>query len=758
MQPRPYDVVLGGKVRTIEQATKTAANGLDKYLIKQGKYLNVANKTIRASKGVTDALKRGGGLLKTVNPKWGAAVNILATAASAGITLLAIKTAEEIQEIDLRKETIRERLSNIEFDVAQKGLVKAKALQKILFSLQADYNKHKTNQLLINDRIALNLSKVRKSANDALYEVRAGRAKTEAQLTLIKKQANDALYEVRQGRVKIDANLQQQATRLTTLTTRVTTVETTLKLARPNAPNAPNTPNQNNADVVRKMDFPNLIRQNAQTISSVVEPYTAKFVDGKLESYKREFDGKISKKLDGDKLVTEIQLKTGQIVKVLEPAINAIAKPIVDTQLKPIGKIIDGHGTAITNILELFKGHNGRLDKAEYRLDKEGIDNDKQMIDLELLKKANKDLIEKYREQEKVNAEGNKKLDELLKWSLGIPPLLALIPRNTANLINPNIPNINQIGQAVRTNTPSTCRFSEAPIYDAANKVNNHSTALDVVQTGLITANTGIVTNINNTVNTINIKLGEQLTGGIAGKLVNGFKWLQLDRALAVLTFAATVQNHLMLSRDIGTTLLGAFSNVLSLIGLKDDNGQAFDLGSVINSSIENIIKGIVGAENYATLSEAWAKANRIYQATTNVINSFQNISNTILSGMELIGSYTGKIGNALKKSGEVLETAYGWMNPQPKFNRVTQTLQNLQNGASTIQQVTQAPLDVINAVTELQNANTELVKAIKEDSKPENKGIETPEPEKLKADELASKLASRISNILPDDIFNAAD
>lgn len=257
----------------------------------------------------------------------------------------------------------------------------------------------------------------------------------------------------------------------------------------------------------------------------------------------------------------------------------------------------------------------------------------------------------------------------------------------------------------------------------------------------------------------INTKLGPQIPGGgIAGKLINGFKWLQLDRALNVLTFAATVQNHLMLSREIGTTLLGAFSNVLSLIGLKDDSGQAFDLGTIINSSIENLVKGIVGAENYTTLTEIWAKANRIYQATTNVLNSFQNISNTILSGMELIGSYTGKIGNALKKGGEVLETAYGWMNPQPKFNRISQTLENLQQGASTIQQVTQAPLDVINAVTELQTANTELVKAIKEDNKPENKGIETPEPEKLKADELASKLASRISNILPDDIFNAND
>ena len=140
------------------------------------------------------------------------------------------------------------------------------------------------------------------------------------------------------------------------------------------------------------------------------------------------------------------------------------------------------------------------------------------------------------------------------------------------------------------------------------------------------------------------------------------------------------------------------------------------------------------------------------------MLNSFQNISSIILSGLELVGSYTGKIGNALKKGGEVLENAYGWMNPQPKFNRITETLQNLQQGASTIQQVTQVPVDIANAVTELTNANTELIKAIKEDDKPANKAPEIPEPDKLKADELASKLASRISNILPDDIFNAAD
>lgn len=86
------------------------------------------------------------------------------------------------------------------------------------------------------------------------------------------------------------------------------------------------------------------------------------------------------------------------------------------------------------------------------------------------------------------------------------------------------------------------------------------------------------------------------------------------------------------------------------------------------------------------------AKVNRIYQATTNVLDSFSNLSQTILQASELIAAYTGKIGNALKKGGVILENAYAWMNPQPKFNRVTEILEGLQNGASTIQMVTQAP------------------------------------------------------------------
>ncbi|RCJ34604.1 hypothetical protein A6769_22000 [Nostoc punctiforme NIES-2108] len=294
-----------------------------------------------------------------------------------------------------------------------------------------------------------------------------------------------------------------------------------------------------------------------------------------------------------------------------------------------------------------------------------------------------------------------------------------------------------------------------APIKQAEDAAKANGNKLNDILTGLNTAGSAAQLAL---LDTINGKLGDQLPGGIGGKLSRFADWMHLDRVLNILIFAATIHNALMLSNDIGQTLVGAINNVLQTIGLKKEDGSSFDIGSVISSSIENLIKGAIGADNYTNLREAWAKANRIYQATNNVINSFLNLSQTILQASELIASYTGKIGNALKKGGVILESAYGWMNPQPKFNRVTQTLESLQNGASTIQMVTQAPLDVVNAVAESTTAATEFVKAVKEDDKPVNKAVPIPEPDELKAKETQSKTDSQPLNFDFSDLFDGED
>jgi hypothetical protein len=134
-------------------------------------------------------------------------------------------------------------------------------------------------------------------------------------------------------------------------------------------------------------------------------------------------------------------------------------------------------------------------------------------------------------------------------------------------------------------------------------------------------------------------------------------------------------------------------------------------------------------------------------------------LSQTVLQASELIAGYTGRIGNALKKGGVVLESAYTWMNPNPNFsNRITRFLEGFQQSASTIQMVTQAPLDITTASTELATASTELVKSIKEDAKEENKGIKIEEPGKLKEDETKSRTDSKPATFDFSDLFDGED
>jgi hypothetical protein len=633
-----------------------------------------------------------------------------------------------------------------------------------------------------------------KKANDSLYETRTNTAKFKTQIANIEKFNNNITYEVREGRKKLQTEINdnrnetQKAINLIQSDTQksldsiVGSFDKSILAINKNV----DINDKNTAIVDKKLnrftgvDFPKYVDTE---LNRALLPTNNSIAGIKLD-VKKALDAGTKADFKSDtnqKEIKEIQIKlsTGlPEVKVIQRDIVDNIKPAIfregetrkiweakqSEELKiQYTSIFGQQDRAMKELQAKFDtivGDNRRLldrtTKLEFtsvtdtptRLQQLRIDVDKIKTDVDTGKK--------------MDEVANKKLDEIKPLVAGIPTIiaaLAFVPKNVGNELVNRLPNIKQIEDAAATGTCKTFQpggCSTKGLKDLGDSLNDAANTrgkglLDAINTGANSVQLGIL-------NTINAKMGEAIPGGLSGKLVSGFKWLQLDRALSVLTFAATIQNHLMLSRDVGQTLLGAFSNVLSLIGLKDDSGQPYDLGTIISSSLENLVKGIVGEENYSALSETWAKANRIYQASTNVLNSFQNISSTILTGIELVGSYTGKIGNALKKSGEVLDSAYGWMNPQPKFNRVSQFLENLQQGASTIQQVTQVPVDVVNAVTELQTANTELIKAIKEDGKPENKAQAIPEPDNLKAEELASKIASRISNILPDDLFNAAD
>ncbi|MFM6252324.1 MAG: hypothetical protein ACKPEQ_24790, partial [Dolichospermum sp.] len=117
-------------------------------------------------------------------------------------------------------------------------------------------------------------------------------------------------------------------------------------------------------------------------------------------------------------------------------------------------------------------------------------------------------------------------------------------------------------------------------------KFKDFSAASDAVQLGLL--------------GTINKKLGNQITSGegpigIAGAILRLGQNTIVDRLLNVLTFAATIHNAVHLSSNIGQTLLSAIENVLSFFGLKDGNGQPYNISEFISGSLNQFFEAVLG-------------------------------------------------------------------------------------------------------------------------------------------------------------------
>ncbi|MCZ8056094.1 MAG: hypothetical protein O9329_15400 [Microcystis sp. LE19-12.2C] len=133
--------------------------------------------------------------------------------------------------------------------------------------------------------------------------------------------------------------------------------------------------------------------------------------------------------------------------------------------------------------------------------------------------------------------------------------------------------------------------------------------------------------------NAINDKSGPQINGGLSGYLQDRFTKLWnsrvIDRALNLMSVGASLHNAIMLSRDLGTTLIETTGNVLAAVGIKNADGEAFDFNTIIGETVENFVKSAVGSENYTKLKQTWVKANRILTAGANLIDSVRSMQNT---------------------------------------------------------------------------------------------------------------------------------
>lgn len=213
---------------------------------------------------------------------------------------------------------------------------------------------------------------------------------------------------------------------------------------------------------------------------------------------------------------------------------------------------------------------------------------------------------------------------------------------------------------------------------------------------------------------------------GLSNLVTNNFKktweFLKIDRLVNLLILASTLHNALMLSSSLKDTLLAVIGEITSLFGLKDAEGQTFDFNQIINKSVEDFLKGILGAENYTSLNENWKKANRFYQATANLLSSITNLIYTVQSLIEISGSWTGKIGNALRNSLVVPINAYEQFSENlqgggragklksvfdgiESAENVTSNISNVTGNISSVVQESQQIGNTFNEITTLANA-----------------------------------------------------
>ncbi|WP_181280682.1 hypothetical protein [Aphanothece hegewaldii] len=266
----------------------------------------------------------------------------------------------------------------------------------------------------------------------------------------------------------------------------------------------------------------------------------------------------------------------------------------------------------------------------------------------------------------------------------------------------PNAPSVN-----TQPGPKECCIPVMGKLGDQDKKLDNIGDKLDKFNAG---ANAGQLAQLQEILE----RLGPKVNGGLSTFLTDKFTKLwqssAVDRALSLMNLAASIHNAVMLSRNIGETLVAAFTNILALIGIKDPDGVSKSFSEAIGNTIESFIKGVIGAENYTELVTTWKKANRIYQAA---INTYQLLTDSLFAvaeGLELVGKYTGKMGNALKKSGTILESSYDWFGETFNFkSKRNRAIQKVIEGLQGAQEVSSDLLEITENFREAQENINEM-------------------------------------------------
>jgi nitrogen regulatory protein PII-like uncharacterized protein len=221
----------------------------------------------------------------------------------------------------------------------------------------------------------------------------------------------------------------------------------------------------------------------------------------------------------------------------------------------------------------------------------------------------------------------------------------------------------------------------------------------------------------------------------------------QLDKVYNFLTFITVIHNAQMLSASLSTTLMDALSLGLATFNIKDENESPIDIQSIINKSVEDTVKGIIGASNYATLTERWQKAMTVYRAGTNMLYQVRSLWDSAKSLNEMTGANVGQLMNALRRDGVVSENAYPNKSESPQMvNGFMTKLENLDNAASALQGITSETSSMVDTVAQLRKDREDFEKLVKES--PKKTGIENDAAKLQSETEKAASVSPTIERV----------
>ncbi|MGF1535366.1 MAG: hypothetical protein ACFB4J_02610, partial [Elainellaceae cyanobacterium] len=170
-------------------------------------------------------------------------------------------------------------------------------------------------------------------------------------------------------------------------------------------------------------------------------------------------------------------------------------------------------------------------------------------------------------------------------------------------------------------------------------------------------------------------------------------------------------------SSNIVQTLFSGITNILQFAGISDPEGNPIDVGQIASNFLQGMAERLFGVERLEGMKQAWVSYSRIYQSAMNVLYGVQAIVDSTRFLVEMVGENVGKIGNALKRSGSVMQNSFGWMQERldrfsvghQRWERMFSRLDQVENVAASMEMVTGEVVSIQQTTQQLRDDREQL-------------------------------------------------